>query len=323
MSTLQPLVSIVTPSYNQGRYIAATIESVLGQDYPNIEHWVIDGGSSDTTLDVLRQYEGDPRFRWLSERDKGQSDAINKGWSRCRGSILAWLNSDDTYLPGAISTQVAALQANPACGVVYGDSIYIDAEGRELSRLYSPPYSPLALLRLELPHQPTVFLRRDVITAVGPLNLARRYSMDTDYWVRTTRVTRWCQSKAFIATYRLHGESKSVAQYDGFYRDWLAIANQYFADPALAEELRKARNEVVADILAAMTNIEARQGSLAAALRYLSLALVRGGMRPRMLKLPLSLLTRATGQDIAALTTQTWSHLRRRYVHLSLNNQYT
>lgn len=306
-----PLVSIVTPSYNQGRYIGATIESVLGQDYPNIEHWVIDGGSSDDTIEVIQRYTADPRLHWVSARDQGQSDAINKGWSRCRGAILAWLNSDDTYLPGAISTQVQALAANPACGLVYGDSIYIDAEGRELSRIYSRPYSPLALLRLELPHQPTVFLRRALIEALGPLNLARRYSMDTDYWVRAARITSFQRTAQFIATYRLHGESKSVAQFEGFYRDWLAIANQFFADPALPAALRAERNAVIADLLAAMANLEARQGSLAAALRCMSLALARSGPRPRMLKLPLALLSRLAGRDLGAYATQLWSYLKR------------
>src|SRR6266498_4984769 len=93
-----PLVSIVTPSYNFGGFIRATIESVLTQDYPNIEYWVIDGGSTDGTVSILTEYEHDPRFHWISERDRGQSDAINKGWSRCRGDIIAWLNSDDLYL---------------------------------------------------------------------------------------------------------------------------------------------------------------------------------------------------------------------------------
>ncbi|NTW01444.1 MAG: glycosyltransferase, partial [Oscillochloris sp.] len=96
-----PLVSVVTPSYNQGRYLRATIESVLGQSYPNLEYIVIDGGSSDESLNVLRTYADEPRMRWLSAPDRGQSDAINKGWARSRGHILAWLNSDDTYLPGA------------------------------------------------------------------------------------------------------------------------------------------------------------------------------------------------------------------------------
>lgn len=306
----RPLVSIVTPSFNQGRYIGATIESVLEQDYPNLEYWVIDGGSSDETLEVLQRYSGDPRLHWLSEHDRGQSDAINKGWSRCRGAILAWLNSDDTYLPGAVRVQVETLQANPACGAVYGDSIYIDAAGRELSRLYSPPYSPLALLRLQLPHQPTVFLRRALVEALGPLNLARRYSMDTDYWVRAARLTTFCRTPRFIATYRLHGESKSVAQFEGFYRDWLAIANQFFADPALPADLRGTRDAVIADLLAAMANLEARQGSLAAALRCLSLAMARGGPRPRMLKLPLSLLSRFAGRDLGAYATQFWSYLK-------------
>src|SRR4051794_35419687 len=101
-----PLVSIVTPSYNQGQFIRETIDSVLSQDYPNLEYWVIDAASTDQTLDVLRDYERDPRFHWISEADRGQSDAINKGWNRCQGSILAWLCSDDLYCPGAIKTQV-------------------------------------------------------------------------------------------------------------------------------------------------------------------------------------------------------------------------
>src|SRR5262245_26632601 len=93
-----PLVSIVTPSYNQGAFIRETIESVLSQDYPKIEYWVIDGGSTDETIAILKHFEQDPRFHWMSERDQGQSDAVNKGWSRSRGEIFGWLNSDDIYM---------------------------------------------------------------------------------------------------------------------------------------------------------------------------------------------------------------------------------
>src|SRR4051812_10184477 len=110
-----PLVSIVTPSYNQGRFIRETINSVLSQDYPNVEYWVIDGGSTDETITILREYEHDARFHWISEPDRGQSDAINKGWRRSRGEILAWLNSDDTYLPGAIRAHVQALRQHQDC----------------------------------------------------------------------------------------------------------------------------------------------------------------------------------------------------------------
>lgn len=100
----KPLVSIITPSYNQGKFIEETIQSVLNQDYPNIEYIVIDGGSTDNTIDILKKYEG--RLRWISEPDKGQSDAINKGFAMARGSMMAWLNSDDTYLPGTVNKVV-------------------------------------------------------------------------------------------------------------------------------------------------------------------------------------------------------------------------
>src|SRR5438128_2723095 len=118
-----PLVSIVTPSFNQGIYIRATIESVLSQDYPNLEYWVIDAGSEDETLNVLKLYNNDPRFHWISEPDNGQSDAINKGWSRCNGEILAWLGSDDLYCPGTITSQVNYLRSHPSVDAVYSDAI--------------------------------------------------------------------------------------------------------------------------------------------------------------------------------------------------------
>src|SRR5215210_8083908 len=111
MSFNQPLVSIITPSLNQAAFIEAAIESVLAQDYPNIEYLVIDGGSTDGTLDILRRYEG--RLTWISEPDAGQSDAINKGWCRSQGHIVAWLNSDDIYYPGAIRQAVAGLRSDP------------------------------------------------------------------------------------------------------------------------------------------------------------------------------------------------------------------
>src|SRR5262249_27711741 len=121
-----PLVSIVTPSYNQGQFIRETIESVLTQDYPNIEYWVIDGGSTDETLSILREYEHDPRFHWLSESDKGQSDAINKGLVRCHGEIFAWLNSDDVYIKEALRHVVASWQEIGRPAINYGLARYIN-----------------------------------------------------------------------------------------------------------------------------------------------------------------------------------------------------
>ncbi len=306
-----PLVSVVTPSFNQGRFIGETIASVLGQDYPNIELWVIDGGSRDETLAALSSFAHDPRLRWLSEPDRGQSDGINKGWARCRGQVLAWLNADDTYLPGAIRTQVAALLADPGAGAVYGDARYTDAAGRPLGLIAGRPYDPLAVLRLEIPVQPTVFLRREIAARLGPLSLERRYSMDSDYWARAIRLAPMRQSRAEVATYRLHGESKTVSQQAGFYQEWLAIAADFFADRATPEQLRAARPAVLADIYAAMANLEARAGSLADAARYLAYALTLSGPRPRSLKLPLALLDRLVPFGLAPRATALWGRLRR------------
>lgn len=305
-----PLVSVVTPSFNQGRFIGETIASVLGQEYPNLELWVIDGGSTDETLDVLRSFAHDPRLRWLSEPDRGQSDAINKGWARCRGHVLAWLNADDTYLPGAVATQVAALLADSDAGAVYGDARYTDAAGRPLGLIAGRPYDPLAVLRLEIPVQPTVFLRRELVARLGPLSLERRYSMDTDYWARAIRHAPLRRSRAEVATYRLHEASKTVSQQAGFYREWLAIAEEFFADPAMVE-LRAARPAVLADIYAAMANLEARGGSLAEATRYLAYAFTLAGPRPRSLKLPLALLDRLFPLGLAPRATALWGWLRR------------
>lgn len=307
----QPLVSVVTPSYNQGRFIGATIASVLGQSYRNLELWVIDGGSSDETLEVVRSFAGDPRLRWISEPDRGQADAINKGWARCRGGVLAWLNSDDTYLPHAVATQVAALAADPTAGAVYGDARYVDAAGHPLGLIAGRPFSPAAVLRLEIPVQPTVFLRRELVARVGPLDVGRRFSMDTDYWARAIRQMPLRQTRAELATYRLHGASKTVSQPAGFYAEWLAIAENFFAAPELDPELRAARPAVLADIYAAIANLEAAAGRPAGALRYAAYAATLAGPRPRLLKLPLALLDRALPLGLAGRASELWGYLRR------------
>jgi hypothetical protein len=305
-----PLVSVVTPSYNQGRFIGATIASVLGQSHRNLELWVVDGGSTDETMDVVRGFAGDPRLRWVSEPDRGQADAINKGWARCRGDVLAWLNSDDTYLPHAVATQVAALAADPAAGAVYGDARYVDEAGRPLGLIAGRPFSPEAVLRLEIPVQPTVFLRRELVARAGPLSVGRRFSMDTDYWARCIRLAPFRQTRAELATYRLHGASKTVSQPAGFYGEWLEIAEGFFAAPGLDPGLRAARAGVLADIYAAIANLEAAGGSPAEAVRYAAYAATLAGPRPRMLKLPLALLDRALPLGLAAKAAELWGRLK-------------
>jgi len=130
---LSPTISVVTPSFNQGRFLEATMRSVLEQSYPKIEYIVVDGGSTDGSQEIIKQYANRLAW-WVSEPDNGQTDAINKGFSRATGEIFAWLNSDDTYEPGAMAGAVAFLQKNPEVGMVYGDTNFIDAEGRVIGK---------------------------------------------------------------------------------------------------------------------------------------------------------------------------------------------
>ena len=131
-----PLVSIVTPSYNQAAFLEETIRSVLEQDYPRVEYIIIDGGSTDGSAEIIQRY-ADRLAYWVSERDRGQTDAINKGFARATGSILAWLNSDDTYQPGALREAVDYLLAHPDVGMVYGDGNFIDEHGKVIGRFPS------------------------------------------------------------------------------------------------------------------------------------------------------------------------------------------
>jgi glycosyltransferase involved in cell wall biosynthesis len=178
-----PLVSIVTPSFNQGRFIAETIESVLTQDYPNIEYLVIDGVSTDNTLDVLRSY-GD-RVSWLSEPDMNQSDAINKGISRTHGAIVTWLNSDDLLLPGAVSRIVKEFSGDNSLGLVYGASRLIDVDGGEIG--YALSLEPDLWMMLHVADhvpQPSAFFRRAALERVGQINESLRYCMDYELFIR-------------------------------------------------------------------------------------------------------------------------------------------
>jgi glycosyltransferase involved in cell wall biosynthesis len=179
-----PLVTVVTPSYNQGRFIATTIESVLAQDYPNVEFLVIDGASTDDTAAVVARYAD--RLTFVSEPDRGQSEAINKGFRRARGRYVAWLNSDDVFLPGAISAAVAALDANPDAGAVYGEGYQIDEAGNVISRFeVTQQFNLWKLLNVsDYILQQTVFFRRSIFDEIGLLDEALHYGLDWELLMR-------------------------------------------------------------------------------------------------------------------------------------------
>jgi len=179
-----PKVSIVTPSFNQAPFLEQTLRSVLGQDYPNLEYIVIDGGSTDGSLEIIQRY-ADRLAYWQSQPDQGQTDAINQGFAHATGEILAWLNSDDLLLPGAVSAAVKALQEHPEAAMVYGDALLINAQGKTIGK-FPAAQTDLRKLRRGYVHIPqqASFFRAELWRKVGPLDVSFYFAMDYDLWVR-------------------------------------------------------------------------------------------------------------------------------------------
>lgn len=234
-----PLVSIVTPSFNQAQYIESTIQSVLMQEYPRIEYLVVDGGSTDGTVDIIKKYEEKLAW-WVSETDKGQTDAINKGFARATGEILAWLNSDDTYEPGAISAAVKYLQQHPEVGMVYADCNFIDEQGNVIGRFASRQTDHGKLRRgyVHIPQQ-TMFFRADLWKQVGPLDPSFYFAMDYDLWVRITQYApiKYLPGKTW-ANFRIHTSSKTNVNDERGWKEMLRIHyrdNGSFFSPIVAK----------------------------------------------------------------------------------------
>ncbi len=204
-----PLVTIVTPSFNQGPFIRSTIESVLSQNYTKLEYIVMDGGSSDETASVVKDYAS--RLTWISEKDRGQSHAINKGFQMARGEFVSWLNSDDMLLPGAVRTAVTALAENPDAGAVYGEGFCIDKEGEVTRRFpYTEPLNLWKLVHLsDYILQQAVFFRRSCVEEVGYLREDLHYTMDWDLLIRIGLRRPLQYVPEYLGCIREHTESKS------------------------------------------------------------------------------------------------------------------
>jgi glycosyltransferase involved in cell wall biosynthesis len=224
---VSPSVSIVTPCFNAARFIAETIESVLGQDYPAIEYLVMDGGSDDGTLDILKRYEG--RLRWRSEPDKGQADAVNRGFELTRGEIFAFLNADDTYLPGAVARAVEGFARNPEAAVIYGDAWHVDENGRRLARYPVEPFEPHRLARRCIVCQPAAFIRREVFAACGGLDAELRFAMDYDLWIRLAQGNYGLiKIDEELAHSRLHPDAKTVGQTAAAMRETIQVLKRHY-----------------------------------------------------------------------------------------------
>lgn len=218
------LVSVVTPSYNHAEFIGAALDSILSQEGVEVEAIVIDGGSTDGTRDILERYS--PRLAWwVSEKDHGQTDAINKGFARARGDVLAWLNSDDTYQPGALREAAQALRELPQAQMVYGDARYIDGKGRVIGRFPAAQTDYARLMRgfVHIPQQ-AAFWRASAWRQAGPLDPSFYFAMDYDLWVRLAKIGplvylpgRWW------ANFRLHADAKTILADDRCWPEMLRV----------------------------------------------------------------------------------------------------
>jgi len=238
MKNQLPKISIVTPSYNQVHFIEQTIQSVLSQKYPNLEFLVIDGGSKDGTVDILRKYE--TFLTWVSEPDSGQSNAINKGFKQVTGEIVAFLNSDDMYEPGALSLVGNYFATHPKAMWLTGKCVYIDETGeeiRDIIRMYKNFWlwrgNYYVLQVLNYISQPATFWRREALQQIGDFDESLQYTMDYDYWLRLGKHYPLHVFDQNLARFRIHCASKSGKAFVEQFEEELRVAARYSSSPLL------------------------------------------------------------------------------------------
>jgi len=227
-----PRISIITPSFNQGDFLEETILSVLEQGYPNLEFMIIDGGSADQSVEIIKKYEPYLAY-WISEKDQGQTHAINKGFKRASGELINWLNSDDMIVPGALKKLAQAAFKHPEADVYYGDYKAVDGAGKTLYQRKCAPYHPNTLFwGRQLSSQPAVFFRRDLLTRLGWLNEKQQFCMDTEFWIRIARNGAvFSQVTEPIGITRVHGDAKTTLLQQVLRSEHKQIVEKYKAIP--------------------------------------------------------------------------------------------
>jgi glycosyltransferase involved in cell wall biosynthesis len=224
--------SIVTPSLNQGRFILATIQSVLGQDYPAIEYRIVDGGSRDQTVEILRSHG--QKFHWISEPDEGQADAINKGFRQSTGDVLGWLNADDLYCKEALSLVAREFQADPDLMMVYGDAYHINSEGKLLDKYPNNDFRLESLVSGCFICQPACLFRRKLFDTVGGLDIHLHYALDLDLWIRfgiaqkSNPSWRFTYLPRVLAYSRMHRQNKTLYHREESLREIGSVVKKHF-----------------------------------------------------------------------------------------------
>ncbi len=232
------LISIITPSYNQADFLEQTILSVSEQSYPQIEYMVVDGASSDGSVSIIQKYS--ERLAWsVSETDSGQAEAINKGFARATGEIIAWLNSDDYYLPNAISTVIEVFTKHPEAGMIYGDVLSVDSVGNPINVQRFEPYTLDDLMALKIISQPAVFMRRSVLEEAGYLDNAYHFLLDHHLWLRMAQLAPIIYTPQILAAARYHDDAKNIAHAEKFGAEAFRLLAWMKSQPSLASHLEE------------------------------------------------------------------------------------
>ncbi len=253
---MRPRITVVTASYNQGPFLEKTIRSVLEQQGVEIEYFIVDGGSQDESVEIIRRYE-DRLAWWVSEKDKGQSDAINKGLSRATGDIVCWLNSDDYFAPDTLC-RVADVLGSGKHKALVGHCIAVDPDGSEhLLRGHYDGYLPmLSMLPAYRMHQPSIFWRREVAAEIGLLNESMHLIMDYDYWCRIARLHDFVNLDAVLSYCHRHAAAKTADNHVSYHQDRARYMALRRAELSAPEQARLAVFEARLSAYQALKNAE-------------------------------------------------------------------
>ena len=247
------MISIITPSFNQADFLERTILSVLEQDYPNVEYLIADGASTDGSVDIIRRYARDTSTQlstrlswWCSEVDAGQADAINKGFTHAKGDIIAWLNSDDLYLPETLSKVAKLFAKNPTAGIIYGDVLSIDGDGNPINVQQFAPYKLNDLMAFNIISQPAVFMRRSVLEQAGYLDINYHFLLDHHLWLRMAQLAPMIYTPQILAKARYHEDAKNIAHAERFGTEAFKILDWMETQPLMVNILRDEKKEILA-----------------------------------------------------------------------------
>ena len=241
-------ISVVTPSYNQARFLEQTMLSVLDQDFPgpgSIEYFVMDGASSDGSTAIIQKYAS-RLTGWVSEKDQGQAEAINKGLRSAQGEIIAWLNSDDFYIPGTIQRALRAFDENPQAGLVYGNVLSVNADSKPFNKQTFAPFDLLDLMSFHIISQPAVFMRRSVLQQAGLLDPSYHCLLDHHLWLRMARLAPIVYIPETLAAARYHAQAKNVARTAEFGREAFRLVAWMKSSTEFAELFAQHESRILA-----------------------------------------------------------------------------